>query len=284
MEKTLLYRCPGPNRAWRGHTYESFAVSTQAEMDEKLQAGWSSSLMEAVERFDMAKKPEEEIPSNLTPAEKAEAAQKAMKDAAEKVLVAKRALEADTEKAEEDAAALAKASERADKALAAVTAAQMELDEANREKTAASRNAHLSEKTRKSSRLHLDAAESALDAAAGRVLTTDKLLKDATEKALAEAEAKEEALAEAEGKAKGKPAPKPDPKPAPAAAPDLDEWTSDEEAPTLDDVKAALAKLKTAPKVRAVLKPFGVKAAPELEESQYMAVLAAVDEALKGTK
>lgn len=55
-------------------------------------------------------------------------------------------------------------------------------------------------------------------------------------------------------------------------------------AATLDDVKAALAKLKDekdAKAVVALLKKFGATAAPKLEEAQYADVIAAAEKALK---
>jgi hypothetical protein len=73
-------------------------------------------------------------------------------------------------------------------------------------------------------------------------------------------------------------------KAATAAKDDRDPITGDSAAkgPTLDDVKAALGKLKDAKDARAVtavLKQFDVQAAPKLKEEQYADVIAAADEA-----
>lgn len=269
MEKTLLYRCPGPERAPGGHTYAWVGVETQAEYDELIQEGWSSSLMEAIERADMAKQAEEpELPANLSPEEKAAAAQKALKDAADKRLAAKRLLTADEERAKALAEALAEVEKRAAKAEATLADAKAEHDAAIKTLGAARNDWQLAEKSRKASALHAEATEAALNTAAGRVLTADKLLKAAKEKALAEAEAAEKALAEAEGK-KGKTK-----KSEPKSESESESEPEDESPLTLEDVKAALTALKDTKAVKAILKKFGATSAPDLREDQYAEVIA----------
>ena len=47
---SLVYRCPGPHFAHAGQTYEYIGVMDEAELAGRLEAGWSLSLVDAVDR------------------------------------------------------------------------------------------------------------------------------------------------------------------------------------------------------------------------------------------
>lgn len=280
--KILLYKCPGEYRAWGGQTYTLHNAASQEEADERVKDGWSFSLGEAVERANMAKQAEQppDLPDSMSPEEKSRAAEKALSEAAENALAANRALEAAAETAAAANKALEGVSAKADAADKVLAAAKADADAANQERALAAGAARAADKALKSGKLHAEAAEAALNTAASRVLTVGKLLKAATDKALAEAEAAEKALAKAAGK-KGEPV-KASPEPVEAAP------TPPKKAgPSLEDVQAALTKLKdtvNAKAVTGILKKFGATSAPKLAENQYAEVIAAVNEALKEAK
>lgn len=271
-----MYRCPGINRGPNGQTYDWTPAASEADVDLLLRNGWSTSLSEALAAQELKEVAGGGAPANpaaapTTPEERAKAAEESLSAAAERSLAAKRDLAAAEDAAKAADKTLQEATDKAAEADEILQDATSKASAAGAAKASATTRALTAGKALAACKMRAAAAEKTLTDAASNQLASDNLVTEAKEKALKAAEAAEKALASAE---KGKDSKKGKTEPRVKAA--------DEHEATLEDVKAALSKLKNTATMKRLLKDFDVTSAPELREDQYADVIAAVDEALKG--